>query len=136
MKNSSLFLFLLAVLAMTACRREKLVVPEPVETEVSITLKTGQWTYYSLRDAEVVGYSLIGNAEEDEVWFNRTDWDVAFSESGIRTNSGTSGSGRGGVRLQRTAPDSLHLSEYEAYQYQFSDFVVDTLGVYTEKTIE
>lgn len=119
-------------LALTACRREKLVVPEPVENEVTITLKTGQWAYYSMRDAEVVGYSIIGSDKEDREWFDRTDWDVAFSESGIRTNGGTSGCGQGGLRLQRTAPDSLHLSEYDAYRYEFSDFVVDTLGVYTE----
>lgn len=80
----------------------------------------------------MIGYGLIGNEKDDQEWYGRTDWDVAFSESGIRTNSGTSGVGKGGLRIQPQIPDTVEMSELEEYHYLFTDFIQDTLGVYTE----
>lgn len=55
------------------------------------------WTYFSLPAGTVVGTSVFGSAKEDEEWKNRTDWDMAICGKYIRTNSGTSGNGQGGL---------------------------------------
>lgn len=121
------------LVSMVSCRKDDSPkVPVPVETESTIDLRIGYWTYYSIKEACTVGYGLIGDPTDDAEWFARLDWDIAFSETGIRTNSGTSGRGNGGIRVQPTVPDSLNLNEYQSYRYQFSDFVVDTQGIYTE----
>lgn len=130
--TASLAIILLATV-ISSCRHEaEEKVPEPQASSATIQLKTGCWTYYNIKEKSIIGYSLIGNDKEDQEWYGRTDWDVAFSETGIRTNSGTSGVGKGGIRLQPSVPDSLDLSELEEYHYLFTDFIQDTLGVYTE----
>lgn len=121
------------ILTFAACRKESVkTVPVPVESEETIQLKVGYWTYYNIKNSETVGYGLIGDSIDDSEWYLRKDWDIAFSETGIRTNSGTSGNGDGGIRIMPEVPDSLNLSEYEEYRYQFTDFLSDTLGIYTE----
>lgn len=139
MKNKSncnrmaLAAVLLLATAITACRKESVkTVPIPVDSEVTIQLKDGYWTYYNIKNSEEVGFGLIGDSIDDSEWFLRSDWDVAFSVTGIRTNSGTSGKAGGGIRIMPQVPDSLNLSQYEEYRYQFNDFLEDTLGIYTE----
>lgn len=130
-RTSLIVIALAAVLC--GCRHEKEEkVPVPQASSSTIQLKTGYWAYYSIKDNSVIGYGLIGNEKDDQEWYGRTDWDVAFSESGIRTNSGTSGVGKGGLRIQPQIPDTVEMSELEEYHYLFTDFIQDTLGVYTE----
>lgn len=88
---------LVVLCVMAACQEER--EPRKVEIKVQLTLKEGQWLYYSIADSTVLGYSVIGDAEQDAEWRGRKDWDIALSEYGIRTNSGTSGMGVGGIRL-------------------------------------
>jgi len=139
MMNKILVKILLALtlVLLVSCRKEDAPrVPVPVETETEIQLRTGYWAYYNIKESSTVGYGIIGDSIDDAEWFARLDWDIAFSENGIRTNSGTSGRGKGGIRIQPTVPDSLNLSEYEEYRYQFSDFSIDTEGIYTEILID
>lgn len=56
-----------------------------------------EWTYISLSTGKVVGKSPFGSVEGDELWRNRTDWDMALCGKYVRTNSGTSGMGEGGL---------------------------------------
>ena len=55
------------------------------------------WTYISLSTGTIVGTSEFGSIKEDEEWKNRTDWDIAICGKYVRTNSGTSGNGQGGL---------------------------------------
>lgn len=55
------------------------------------------WVYISLKTGKVVGHSEFNNHSEDAQWKNRLDWDIAFCGDRMRTNSGTSGNGKGGI---------------------------------------
>ena len=99
--------------------------PVPVKHELTLTLEPGRWIYYNITDSTVVGMSLIGDDVQDAEWGGRTDWDIALSESGIRTNSGTSGRGNGGLAL---ISDSLYDTESEN-PLMTLNYHTDTLGV-------
>lgn len=62
-----------------------------------VSQETNDWMYFNLRTGEVFNRS---NAREDIIegeQYDRTDWDLAFCGSHMRTNSGTSGCGEGGA---------------------------------------
>jgi hypothetical protein len=99
--------------------------PVPVKRELTLTLEPGKWIYYNISDSTVMGTSEIGDTEQDAEWHDRNDWDIALSELGIRTNSGTSGRGNGGLAL---ISDSLYNTEKE-YSLMGLDYRPDTLGV-------
>lgn len=93
------------------------------ESHMSIGLKPGYWTYISLKDSATVGFGQIGDSLDDANWHDRTDWDIAFSEYGIRTNSGTSGIGNGGLTV---LPDSVPAEEITVFR---NDYKPDTAGI-------
>lgn len=69
-----------------------------VASEVTIHgLKDGQWVYFSVKDEATVGSSTFLSESEDAEWAGRTDWDFAICGDYIKTNSGTSGKGSGGI---------------------------------------
>lgn len=57
-----------------------------------------EWTYISLTSGKVVGHSAFGSEKEDAEWKSRADWDIAICGEYMRTNSGTSGDGIGGIK--------------------------------------
>lgn len=66
------------------------------------------WTYISLDRNEVVGTSPLDSPESDEEWRQRSDWDIAICGDMLRTNSGASGIGDGGVvRIDDATYESL-----------------------------
>jgi|GEM_PF-274962 len=132
MKNRLLPGCLAAIIIFGSCHEEKAPTVPPAQlSETVIQLKPGYWTYYDISEESVSGYSLIGDSIQDAEWYGRSDWDIAFSENGMRTNGGTSGHGRGGIRMEPQIPDTLELTEYEEYRYLFTDFIMDTLDVRT-----
>ncbi|GHT02486.1 hypothetical protein FACS189440_15820 [Bacteroidia bacterium] len=62
-----------------------------------------QWYYFSFEQGDTIGASAgvlenvnggqIGTEVIDAAWKARTDWDIAFHATDIRTNSGASGNG-------------------------------------------
>ena len=86
----------------------------PVMNTVSIPVTDSTWTYFSLSEGVVVGTSRLTDKSGDAQWSARKDWDFALCGDMLRTNSGTSGIGQGGVqavtRLNfnalETAPES------------------------------
>lgn len=60
---------------------------------VDATSKT-TWHYYNFKQKKFVG---TGETSADATWAARTDWDVAICRYKVRTNSGTSGVGKGGL---------------------------------------
>lgn len=120
-----IFPFVIGLLCLVSCREEKAEHHDPIHQELVISLEPGMWTYYSVSQEKVVGQSVIGNESDDSKWSERLDWDLAFSEYGMRTNSLTSGQGHAGLAV---LPDSL----YELADYGFlesMEYVQDTLDV-------
>ncbi len=73
--------------------------PGPVDTELTISgISDTHWTYISLETNSVTGTSPLDDTDADARWADRTDWDLAICGDMIRTNSGTSGKGNGGIR--------------------------------------
>lgn len=73
--------------------------PQPVDAELTITgISDTQWTYVSLETNSVIGTSPLDDSDADAQWADRTDWDIAICGDMIRTNSGSSGKGQGGIR--------------------------------------
>ncbi len=99
MKHLALFCTALLTLALaSSCNKteEKELTPH-----IEYTLDASNpnvWVYYSLRDAATVGTGDTTNASASE-WAERSNWDLAFKTFNMRTNSGTSGKGKGGVHI-------------------------------------
>jgi hypothetical protein len=103
MKNTYLLLNLFVLSAImvlfTSCEKDD---NGPAATEnKTLSLYTKDytlWHYFSFEADSVVG---TGSADpdnaDDAAWKQRTDWDIAFHRYNVRTNSGTSGIGNGGM---------------------------------------
>ncbi len=70
-----------------------------VDTELTVSgISATKWTYISLENNAVVGTSDKDDADSDARWAKRVDWDIAICGDLLRSNSGTSGCGSGGLR--------------------------------------
>lgn len=56
---------------------------------------TNDWIYYNLRTGEIFNGKRVNEHIKEGEQFNRLDWDLAFCGFTLRTNGGTSGSGKG-----------------------------------------
>ena len=61
-------------------------------------LSKEHWTYFSFEKGEVVGTGKFNDETDDAAWAKRRDWDFAICGDRLKTNSGTSGEGLGGVQ--------------------------------------
>ena len=55
------------------------------------------WHFFSFAEGEVIGSCDAMDSVAYAEWYNRTDWDLAFHRQNIKSNSGVSGVGQGGV---------------------------------------
>lgn len=93
-----LFATLLIFPILTSCSSQNNDKHSLIENEqLELTITDSTWTYFSFKTGKVVGKSKINHQKEDSDWKNRNDWDIAFCGDYIRTNSGTSGNGNGGI---------------------------------------
>ncbi|ETD21651.1 hypothetical protein HMPREF1199_00726 [Hoylesella oralis CC98A] len=58
---------------------------------------TNDWIYFNLRTGEVFNRTAPNQEIKEGEQKNRLDWDIAFCGYHVRTNSGTSGNGKGGA---------------------------------------
>ena len=114
---------LICIGLFTSCASEKSVIQEEDRLVTLSGLSDTQWTYISLSTGEVVGTSPLNSTEDDAHWRLRTDCDMAVCGKYIRTNSGTSGVGQGGIQSVLTPYEELTTLPAE-------EFKVD---VYTNK---
>ena len=84
-------------LVLAACSSDGGGTPAATDRVMSVQLHADTWTYISLGDGKMVGTSDLGDDEADRAWHDRTDWDIALCNGALRTNSGTSGRGQGGI---------------------------------------
>lgn len=122
----------LSIALMDSCRGDWPSGPRQSNHQVEIELKPGYWIYYSLDQDCIVGECRMNDASADAEWAKRLDWDFAVSEDGFRTNSGSSGQGRGG--LISIPSDSLFDNMFEV---PVSGYYVDSLSkVYIPEELE
>lgn len=102
----SLAVLVLGLLFLGSCSDDDDVKKLPLNvkkvSELDVSDRT-IWAYYSFEkgfDAPVGTGSADPATGDDAKWKKRTDWDIAFHATDIRTNSGTSGESKGGVVKQ------------------------------------
>lgn len=115
------------LLFVWGCNREPVQerVDSGAEGIVVEGLSDDRWTYFSFSESKVVGTSEFGSGEEDSLWAGRDDWDIAICGEFLRTNSGTSGIGNGGIQ-RNTITDFYNLTEApdDGYLEDVDDIVV------------
>lgn len=101
MRNIKKYLYttLIAFLCMACVKYEALPFTGKVLPRRSgyVNEVTNDWIYYNLRTGEIFNAYQVNSDIREEEQKTRTDWDLAFCGNKLRTNSGTSGNGRGGV---------------------------------------
>ncbi len=85
------------------------------ESTLELSIEDDIWRYISLSMGEVVGQSLFGDDEMDAEWAKRSDWDIALCNGFIRTNSGSSGSGSGGIQISDVDYDDIESVPQSGY---------------------
>lgn len=99
--------------------------PAQVETLTIEGLDDQTWVYVSLEEGRTVGTSTLGDAEQDAAWKARTDWDIAFCGELLRTNSGTSGNGAGGIQpVTNKSFNALDEAPADGYRTDTDDRVI------------
>ena len=83
--------------------------------EMNVTANDAVWTYYSIEQNKVMGTSVFGDSTADSQWKQRTDWDIAICGDLIRTNSGTSGTGNGGLQVVPQGYNELEHAPQSGY---------------------
>ena len=83
--------------------------------EMNVTANDAVWTYYSIEQNKVMGTSVFGDSTADSQWKQRTDWDIAICGDLIRTNSGTSGTGNGGLQVMPQGYNELENAPQSGY---------------------
>lgn len=90
--------FLLGCIIFCSCASEKdIASPQEDYLQTFSGIDDKTWTYISFGRQTVVGTSSLGSTKEDAEWKSRTDWDLAICGKYLKTNSGSSGSGKGGL---------------------------------------
>jgi hypothetical protein len=98
-KITFFFIGSLALAALTnlaSCDKSTETPPLPpgTGTDVEFTVSFNKWVYFSFSSGEIVGEGIFDNTatppKDDDTWKNRTDWDIAFHLTEVRTNSGAS----------------------------------------------
>lgn len=101
MRNMKRYLYstLIAFLCMACVKYEALPFTGKVLPRRSgyVNEVTNDWIYYNLRTGEIFNAYQVNSDIREEEQKTQTDWDLAFCGNKLRTNSGTSGNGRGGV---------------------------------------
>lgn len=124
MKHSLYYSSIIAITMLSAsCATEKELQAPYADSRLVINLSGNDiWTYISLTDRKIVGTSAFGSENGDKKWQGRLDWDIAICDKHLRTNSETSGNGKGGIlKFEGAAYEAIKSSIPNA------DFAVDTL---------
>lgn len=93
-------------LMLASCATENEVHTSATPKQLTVPQQADRWTYISLTNHKIVGYSELGNPQGDAEFAKRTDWDIALCNGRIRTNSGLSGQGNGGIAPANGAFDT------------------------------
>lgn len=99
--------------------------PAEVKTMKVEGINDKSWTYISFENGLVVGHSELGNTAEDAEWAARKDWDIALCGELLRTNSGTSGQGDGGIiPVNNKSFNAIDLAPTHGYTCDTANIVI------------
>lgn len=128
MRKMRIFFYLLCVLlTATACSDDDGKAPSTVRGAQTVAMKEDCWTYMSLETGEILGTAAMDDSAAEHAWSERTDWDIAFCGTMIRTNSGTSGRGNGGSTVSSQPFDLVTEAPTAPEQYAVDS---DTVAVW------
>lgn len=111
MKKQLARLACLSLLAAACSAEHHLATGGPAADRMTVIPNVkGRWTYFSMVTHTVVGTCAVTDTLAQQAYAARTDWDIAIADGRIRTNSGTSGPGDGGIApspydYEHTEPD-------------------------------
>lgn len=126
MKPILFFMLALSVAILSGCADDNgSDAAKKVEGTMQIDNKTDAWTYVSLTQNRVVGTCALGDTVSERQWAQRSDWDIAVCGGMIRTNSGTSGSGNGGITSTSAPYESVDVAPETDYHVD-----TDTLKIW------
>lgn len=129
MKRVCLWMLAGMMLLLAGCATEDAVDRGVQDVSLTVDDVPNRWTYVLLSAHEVMGSSSLGDTHEDDLWMLRTDWDIAFCNGMIRTNSGSSGKGKGGITWTPVDYDDVDNPRAPSYQ-------TDTRQTVTVKSVE
>lgn len=114
-KISKVFIWVISLLTIASCSDAGGENSVSTANVMSVSILPDTWTYISLSDGKTVGTSDLGDIDAEKSWQKRTDWDVALCNGAIRTNSGTSGAGKGGIMSSPQEFDNLDASAVKSF---------------------
>ncbi len=118
MNHKPICIALLALL-LAACHDDSS--PKHVEGDLTLSTATEGWTFMSIETGTIIGTCALSDSLTLRQYASRTDWDIAFSSDGyLRTNSGLSGNGMGGISESAVPFDAADV-------VQESDYLPDTV---------
>lgn len=82
---------------LCGCAGEETATEAPADRRLTLPDVSDQWTYVSLETGKIMGQCALTDTAAQRLWAARPDWDLAICNGMIRTNSGTSGAGKGGI---------------------------------------
>ncbi len=125
MKYALLGFYLGIVSVFASCKGENPYSGIPEANTVTIDVGIDHWTYFSFRTGDVVGTGALNSQADDLEWYARTDWDIALCGDMIRTNSGTSGKGSGGIQeIEKMSYGAITDAPTDGYHTDTNDVVV------------
>ncbi|MDR2120922.1 MAG: HmuY family protein [Tannerella sp.] len=86
-----------------------------------------EWHFFSFAEGGVIGKCDAGDDAACDTWRKRTDWDLAFHRQNVKTNSGASGAGQGGILKYGQAVfdfDAVTEAPEEGYMTDTPDSIV------------
>ena len=107
---------LLPALLAAACDDDATRHDTPQVRELTVPDLPDQWTYLSLHTGEVLGTCALADTLAQLQWAARTDWDLALCNGMIRTNSGASGMGNGGLLVSPSPFSAVHPADFDSLE--------------------
>ena len=124
-------LVLLNMVCLVSCNKDDLFQEsEPKEGEAIMDCSNyTQWNFFSFAKGELIGSCDADNEADNEAWYNRTDWDLAFHRQDVKTNSGKSGKGKGGILEYHFNGkpfdfDAVKMAPKDGYQTDVQDSII------------
>ena len=126
---SKIFVFVISLLSLASCSKgDEDNSSTSTTNAMSVNIQPDTWTYISLSDGKIVGTSELGDTDAEKAWHDRIDWDVALCNGIIRTNSGTSGIGRGGIMSSPQSFDNVDASAVTSFNVDADTVTVRRIG--------
>jgi len=86
-----------------------------------------EWHFFSFSAGGIIGSCNVSDSTAYAEWRKRIDWDLAFHRQNIKTNSGMSGDGQGGILKYPQATfdfDAVNEAPEDGYATDVADSII------------